>query len=323
MSTPTPQPGPIAEAASLVERLYKPETIKVPGLAEGKTIDVIATPKGIDLHSVKKFADEYRQAPERRAGTAVFTRLEGLTDHAKRFKDENSALFAHDDPQSPKLQCVLDYHPKGPDNAEARFGKHRGLYQFPLSPEWQAWQANNGKGMASQEFYEFLERHAIEVAPVLLDLLHAPQGSDAAGEGTDMGTKRLRDMARLLGTDFAGPETLMTLAKGIKVRATSDVEEQRNISTGEVSLVFKTEHRNSDGVPLKVPNLFAISIPVFTQGMIYLIGVRLRYRLHCSKAVWIYDMHRPDLAFTDAFDAACEKVAEDTGLPLFYGNPES
>lgn len=317
--------GPIGEAAALVERLNTPKVVPLKGRTEDG-VQVLLTPEGMQAHSIKAFLDEYREKPERRQGTAVFTRLEGLIDHAQRFKDDNAALFALDDPKAPRLTSVLDYHPKGGDNTAARFGRHRGLYQFPLSPEWQAWSAMNGQAMRGQDFYEFLERHAIEIAPAGIvipnDVARDSDDQVDGQDGFDLGTKRLRDMARLLGTNFAGPDTLMALAKGLKLRVNSEVEEQRDISTGEASLVFKTEHRSTDGVPLKVPNLFAIHIPVFTQGAVYLLGVRLRYRLDGGKVVWIYEMHRPDLAFTDAFDEACERARDATGLPLFYGNPE-
>lgn len=321
-----PLPGHLKEAVDLVEKYFTPRVITVKGTPDGKPVELLLSPQGMDVTSVKEHLDEYREKPERRQGMAIFTRLEGLIDHANRFKHADSALFALDDPKAPRLTCVLDYHPTGEDNTAARFARHRGLYQFPLSPEWQAWMARNGQAMDSGAFYEFLEEHAVDIAPAELDLVNAPlaaAGEGLASEGMDMGTKRLRDMARLLGADFAGPTELLTLARGLKVRVDGEVEEARNINTGEEALVFKETHKNKDGAPLKVPNLFAIHIPVFKMGAIYKLGVRLRYRLlPGGKVAWIYQIHRADWAFTDAMDEACEKARDATGLPLFYGNPE-
>lgn len=41
-----------------------------------------------------------------------------------------------------------------------------------------------------------------------------------------------------------------------------------------------------------------------------------------GRITWHYVLHRQDLVFRTAFDEACAKVAEATGLPVYQGTPE-
>lgn len=290
-----------AEAvAKVVKKAFKPRV--VPLGANGEPSAMIL-PEGTELVSLKEMVDEYRDAPERREGTAKLEDLPSFIAHAKRFADADSAVFASPDPQSPKMVSVLDYHRSGADSSP-RFGKHRGLYSFPLSDEWKLWTGNANKPMHQVAFAEFIESNILHVADPAL-----------AGETA-------RAFSSTLKCELASPGRLMELSKGLSIRVASRVTNAHNLRSGEAEIQYSTEHQDESGKPLAVPGAFLLALRVYRGGDLYQVPVRLRYRLKEQAITWFYDLWRTDLVFEDAFKGACSQVQEGTGLPLFIGTPE-
>ena len=288
-------------AAPILERI---EALQKPQLLGIEDTEVVALPSGLSLHSMKRFRDELRDRPERREGTAQFTVLESFCEHANRFKDEHSAIFADDTASAPKLVSVLDYHEKEAAGSP-RFGKHRGVYAFPLSDEWNAWQAKQGKALPQEAFAELLEDRLADVV-------------DPANAG-----ETTRAIAEDIGLTLASPSRLMTLARGLALRVDTKIANAVNLSNGEVQLTYDEVHRDKEsGSPLNVPGAFVIGIPVFRGGDRFQILARLRYRVSGGAIHWTVQLHRLDVTFDAAFKDACEAARELTELPLFYGTPE-
>ena len=260
---------------------------------------------GRDAKSVKPFLDEYLKAPERKKGTAAMTSLDSFIAHVNRHKDKGTVVFAIDDPKFPSLLAVYDYN-HGGEKGEPRFGQHRASYSFPLSDEWQAWmRAGACEAMTQEDFAELIEDRIGDVMK--------PE------EGGDM----IKEFAVNLGVELAGPQRLMTLSRGLKVNVSSKVTNATNLSSGEGQLQFTEEHKTEGGDTLRVPGGFALAIPVFRLGNPWQVPVRLRYRVKGPVVTWTVGLHRTDLTFATAFKQAVETTAADTGLPLFFGKPET
>lgn len=294
-----------------VERLVQPTEIQLEDDEQGRP-RVIALPKGLELKSLKPFEDERRERPERRSGTAHHTTLASFCAAVTRFSDPHSAIFADDNPKAPRLTAVFDYHEANTRDengkllveGDARFGQHRAVYAFPLSQEWLAW-TRLPESLSQRDFAEFLEEHVANV-----------MDPERVGEGT-------RELAEQLGITIASPSQLLTLSRGLAVRVESKVVQANNLSTGEMEIQYEETHKDrAGGGPLKVPSGFVLSIPVFRGGAPYAIVARLRYRVQGAAITWRIMLHRADDALRDAFGEACEE-AEKTGVPLFYGSPES
>jgi uncharacterized protein YfdQ (DUF2303 family) len=284
----------------------------MPITADGKTAQVLMVPKGMEALSAKKFLDELLDAPKRREGTAVLGNLESFIAHTIRFKDDGSTIFAQRREDAPSLTSILDYHPAGSSNGNARFGKHRGTWKLPTSEAWEAWRRVDGKGMSQLEFAEFLEKR-------VLDLVEAP----ASGEANP--SQLAAELLSRLGGEFAGPSRLIEVARGLKLSESSEVVQAQNLATGEMQVVYRTEHKGQtvNGEAITVPSMFLIGVPVFDGGAPYRMPVRLRYRKVQGSIVWTIERYRPDLIFFAAFDEATERAAQETGLPIFIGTPEA
>jgi hypothetical protein len=270
--------------------------------------EVVVLPKGMTVQDLRPLVDARLEAPRRTKGTARHTTYVSFIDAVNRFKvcdggeaRLGTAVFAVDDMSAPKLLCVVDYHGHG----DPRFGEHCIEYAFPLSDEWRAWQAAfASKGMSQAEFAALLEDRITDVIEV-----------GAVGE-------RGQKMAESLGLSLAGSASVLTLSRGISIKAETRVNSITNLSTGEGKILFEEKHGDEGGGAVKVPGGFVVGIPVVRGGPLFQVFVRIRYRLAGGAIVWSFTPHRLDAVFRAAFEEACGQVREQTGVPLFYGTPE-
>lgn len=279
--------------------LRKPDTVVVESGTD-KNAEVLIVPNGMTVHPVKQYLDAYRDKPERKQGTAHLGDQASFVAHANRFKSEHSAVFAQRSP--PSLTSVLDYHQAG--KGDPAFGKHRGVYSFPLSDQWNAWKQAEGNKFGQREFALFIENN-------LFDVAEPASAFDPA-----------KDFAARLGCQFATGAKLLELSRGLAVNVEQQVASAVNLGSGEGQIVFKETHADSTGAPIRVPGAFLIAIPVFKSGALYQIPVRLRYRAHQGQITWSLELFGIDRIFDHAFNEVCEYAAKETLLPLFVGSPE-
>lgn len=308
--TTTTEPRDIGEsirrAHEAAEKYQKPviDLIAHP-VDPGVMVPIVLDKDGYSVLPKSALAD-YLDRPERRSGTATLTRLDSFIAHIKRFMDADSIVFARDDRTAPSLTAVLDYHKAGSE-ADPRFGKHRTVFNFPLSDEWKIWQKFDKAQMDQREFAEFIEDRIVDIEYV--------EDIDALSE----------EMQRYIGTTNAGriatPTRMHELSTNLEVYENSVIKQVQKLQTGEAQIRFESEHVDAAGAPVDIPALFVICIPVFAHDGYYRIVARLRYRATGGLKFW-YELWRTDLVFDDAFDKACERVKIETELPLLVGSPE-
>lgn len=254
--------------------------------------------------------DDANGAPRHRRGFATFTNLSSFIAHIQRFGDKHSAVFVNDS-STPSLRSVLDYHEadKKGERGQHRFGKHGGSFAFPLSDEWQAWSAKNGKVMKMAEFAAFIEKHVGDLGLV----------EDALPEETARFVEMNGGISAV--ADFSA---LITLSRGLKIHESANVEEAVNLSSGEGQIRFEVAHKATVGNGMvRVPTMFFIAIPIFRKGHFYRIAASLRYRKTNEGLVFWYDLWRADRAFDHAVTEAVQEVSAAIDGQVFYGSPEA
>lgn len=289
-------------------------------IGEGVAVSVMMTPNG-SYSIMEKELEPFRNNPSFRRGTATMTSLDSFIAHVNRFGDEDSAVFANDDRASPSLLAVLDYHRAdtltsgGEDepaasrvHGEYRHGLHRTAFAFPVSDQWTAWHKGNGTPMGMAEFAVFLEDNVLDVA----DVTKPPESA-----------KRFVEMNGGEGK-IADWSILNKLAKGLTIYENAVVTEAVNLASGEGVLTLASSHDTEiePGVKITVPTMFFVEIPIFREGALYRLPVRLRYRKDRTGVTFWYELWRADRAFLDAFHEAIAKVDSETEATIFYGKPE-
>lgn len=231
-------------------------------------------------------ADARASAPRAREGTARHVELDSFVSHVKRFADADSVVWA--DPAGPSLTAVLDYHRAGSDGSP-RWGRHRAVYTCPLSEQWRAWSARDGALFSQDAFADFVEERMRDLAPPAKE------------------------------SDLAQPAKLLEIGRLLRVHAKSTFEREINPTTGEFSMVSKTEHDKSS---TKIPRGFLLQIPIFDAGRPVQIEARLRFKTDGGRPSFSFALVDAQHVLRTGFADVRSAVAEATGLPIFAGSPE-
>nr|WP_246340055.1 DUF2303 family protein [Ancylobacter tetraedralis] len=269
-----------------------------PGLPSG--IPALWDADKQQLVSVHSEIERYRLKPKASTGTAKVETLGSFIELTNRHKSEASAIFAATAWPNPKLTAVIDYH--GTDRAPD-FLKHRVEYGFPLTDEFKAWVGKNGKPMEQQDFAEFLEEHAAELA-------------------TPFDAERT-EYEPLFKERFALPNELVELSRHLEVFVGAKVKQSTRLQSGERQIVFETEHMNGKGEPIDIPGIFMIQLPPFVDGDVVRIPARIRYRAGQGSVTWFYQLYRWEYWLRTRVQNDLLKAGKDTALPTFEGSPES
>lgn len=300
------------------------EIVSRPDAAAPQAPLIISAPAGIVLHDLTRtYRDSLQQLkPIQRTGQAKLDDLSSLIDWTIRFKGPETVLFGQIIP-APKLVSVIDYHGAGemtiaPDvgDPNANYGRHTALYTFPVSEEWKRWNGISGKALGKDEFGIFIEDNFKDFLDPTPALLGTGTGAPEPWE------QRMIEIAAKLQGRFGQYSALNMLSREFKAHEVGHLQVTTNRDTGEAQVQFLTEHRDPDGQPLRLPNLFMIAIPVFDEGALYRLAVRFQYRKAGSDVKFIVTLHNPDIAMRDAAREAMATAQEQTGVPLMMGTPE-
>ncbi len=299
-------------AFDVAEKHLRAEVVNVTDPRDNTVAPFVLT-NGAATPLAASLFDAYRDYPLHRAGTAALTQLPSFIALVNRFKFANSAIFANDDFTKPSLTAIFDYHPENGETGGEQSAhptqamRHKAGYAFPLSKEWQAWISGNAKQMGMGDFARFIEDHIVDVSADPVDMFaSASQEFVKANRGT-----------------IATPSKLVEISRGLQVYERAVIKEAKNLSTGEAQFTFDSEHTDGDGKPLTLPTMFSITIPVFARSTeVFRLIARFRYRKTGEGLVFWYELWRPDLTFEIAFNEALDKVASETGLPIYAGSPE-
>ncbi|RWC47979.1 MAG: DUF2303 family protein [Mesorhizobium sp.] len=277
-------------------------SITTGGLGDGlpSSLSLAFDRKNQAFRSIKPLIEEYRTAPDRRKGTATVETLASFIALVDRHKDDNSALFGKTVWPDPKLTAVLDYDKQG---VPARNRSHRIVYAFPLTEEFKAWVATNGKPMEQEPFAAFLEEHSAE--------LSAP----SAGE--------ISEYERLFNEKMATPSEVVALSRHLEVFVAARAKQGVRLQTGERVVEFAEEHQNAKGEAIVVPGVFMVSVPAFVDGDAVRIPARLRYRVSSGKVLWFYQLYRWEFYLREQVGHDLKQASNETGLPAFEGAPEA
>lgn len=258
------------------------------------------------VDDLSPFFEKFRLFPKQKTGTAHVTAAESFIALTLRHRTPATALFANTlDWKKPSLMAVVDYHkPFDVGAGEPDWLKHRIVYDFPLTDEWKAWIACDGRVMEQEDFAEWFEEHLPE--------LSAPDSQES------------EDFLANYGLKVAYPNEILALTRGISVHVESRVKNNITLQSGEGEITFEEEHKDAKtGVKLAVPGLFILSIKPFRMGNACRIPVRLRYRVSGGAVKWFFKMLRPEDYVTEEILRDCERAASETELPLYHGAPEA
>lgn len=265
-----------------------------------ETIDadtVAIVPRGFVVERVAPWLERSRDRPRRASGsTELFDEL-SFIDWTRRNQGPSTCVYVSDR----ACVSVINDHDAGESGGLPGWGDFRGSYTLKASEELGAW--SRAGAMDQKAFARFLEDRILDV------LTRSLVGEQAT------------EVAEALGVPLAGPTELMALSRGLTLRVNQKVTGAVNLSSGESEFAFAEAHTDAKGAPLKVPGAFAIAIPMHDRGPAYKLPVRLRYNLSDGAVIWRVEPLRVSESLAAATQEIADRIAGETGLPVFRGIP--
>lgn len=247
-------------------------------LSASRTIDktpYVVVPDNFHVENLSSMQD----APPRLRGHTTLRDEESFIAFVNLHKTDNTDLYYSI--ESPAFLAVFN----APRAGAPAWGDHKAGYQCPVSPQWQQWQANDGKRMGQEDFALFVERNLPDIVdPVAADLL----------------------------------EIVTTLQAKKKVNFVSGLR----LSNGANEFTYEEQIDGSAAKgKLQIPEEITLGIPVFVNGAPYAVQAKFRYRITEGKLAMWYELVRPHVIVEDAVKELRQRIETATGLVGLNGTP--
>lgn len=257
---------------------------------DATTFMAIAVPKGMTLEQID--LTKHLPAPQRIQAAAVVHDMPSLVEYLKRHAQEGSAVWVKLDPVTYALtfKAQIDEHMH---NAPS-WRQHTCTYTPRLSVEWERWKQANAEPMEQARFATFIEDNLADIA--------SKEGRPA---GTDM----------------------LQMALQFEAKQDMRLKSHIRLQSGAVKLEYVAADDDATIQRMEMFDRFALGIPVFAGGERWAIEARLKYRAREGKAVFWFELIRPDLVHEAAARAEVQRLREQlTGadewpfpVPLLMG----
>jgi uncharacterized protein YfdQ (DUF2303 family) len=262
---------------------------------DGTEITIFAGPSDIKVTDLQSFADKYASAPRHRAGKLRAFDLDSFAALTLRDYDAGTVVFVDVSGAGVAFETCLDYHMPIANltpRTNQRAQRETIEYTPALSKEWLNWTGQAGETMSQTAFAEWIEDHLPDIADPR-HLLASPDCT-AVKLGEVYGFRR----ENLWG--YADPAKLADVSRGLEIREGAVLKNAVRLESGEVSMVYHTEHTGADGQRLNVPTRFLLSISVFEREAEYFVPVKLAYRKAGGALTWSFELFRPERFRDDA-----------------------
>jgi uncharacterized protein YfdQ (DUF2303 family) len=235
------------------------------------------------VHLTDLTGDAYRELPGRKRGTVTVRDVASFAHYFERHADADTEVFA--DLDDATFTAVLDAH----KTDGARWQQHRLVLQLQQTLPWRTWLKMDRQMLTQQQFAEFVEDNARDVAPggrvTAADLLEIAQSFQAATKVAFQSGKRL-----------ASGQTQLVYQETVDAKAGS---------RGEII----------------IPSEFDLAIVPYEDCPPAIVPARFRYRLDGGDLRLGYFLADPARIAREAVAQIGEKVAHECTVMVMQGRP--
>lgn len=233
------------------------------------------------VHQIDLTGDQYKDAPNRKAGTTVVRDATSFLAYWTKHADDSSEVYA--DSERLTITAVLDANTA----TAARWEGHRLTLALRRTDAWQQWTGNDGKLLTQEAFAEFLEDHLPELLePSAAEMLEIAQSIQGVSKAEFQSGTRLSDGRR----QFQYVETV-----------TAKAGQKGQLTIPETFVVGLVPFEGSEGYRL-------------TARFRYRIGTDGRLTMG-------YKLERPADTLRTAFQDVVGAIGEDIDVPVLNGTP--
>ena len=267
-------------AAQIIERLAK-QGVKV--VVGQKTTDRSARHYALVPNNMSLKSLDFLDA-ELIAANWDFIDADSFVKYAKDYANpEESRLFAR--LEMLRLDCFIDYAKKCNKPSEALDGNCRHNIRFVLSEteDFKAFREIDGKTIEQPEFIAFLMERA-----------HC----------------------------FASPDqaTILEIATKLEVKNNVTFSGKERSNDGGINLTYRedVDARIGTSGKIKVPDFVELELQAFEGGEKMKLRARFFFKLQSGAVLFQVKILNLRETILKNFREVCDKIAEDTGLPIHY-----
>jgi uncharacterized protein YfdQ (DUF2303 family) len=246
----------------------------------------VVTPAG--FQKIDLTGDEYRDFPKRKAGRVTVQDVASFAHYYGKHSDGGSEVFA--DLDQATITAVLDAHGVTGDGSQAaRWQQHRLILGLQQTQPWKTWTAASGNFMKQQDFADFLESNAEDVAP---------DGPVSAAD-------------------------LLEIAQKFHMTTNTEFQSGQRLADGQTHLVYieKSEAKAGQRGELKIPSTFELGIVPYEDCAPRRVTARFRYRANGGNLALGFVLDDPARIARAAVREIVAKAAEETGAVIMTGRP--
>jgi uncharacterized protein YfdQ (DUF2303 family) len=239
------------------------------------------------LHTLDLTGDQYLEFPKRKRGTVTVRNVASFAHYYAKHATADSEVYA--DLDAGTFTAVLDAH--GSDTEDVRWQQHRLVLQLQHTHPWETWHAEDRHMMPQQEFAEFLEDNARDVAP----------------------------NGRVTAADLL--EVAQHFQANTKVNFTSG----QRLATGQTQFTYTEEVDAKAGKrgTIEIPAEFDLAIVPYEDCKPKIMAARFRYRLANGELRLGYFLNDPARTAREACEEIAGKLADVLGndTVIMHGQP--
>lgn len=279
-----------AEIIAITSQAMEPVTLPTDGTllvfrdADGKP-HILDGAKYVRDHEYDSRPDR----PHRAAGVVTVQDADSFVQYLIDHLDQDGRTSVWVDRAESKAIGVINGH----EEVDASYGDHQVRLALIESEAWKTWVAASGKMMAQEEFADFVEENAADVA-------------DPAAA------------------------TMVEIAESFKANTKVTFESTKRIASGQVALEYRevVDAKAGPKGQIPIPTTITLGLAPFLSGPVVPVLARFRYRMRLGELSLGFKLNRPADVKRDVFDRIIntiqEGVAADFGgerVPFYQGAP--
>lgn len=232
----------------------------------------------VQVHDLRKWA----AAPDSKRGTVTFQDPGSFAQYVASHKDDGAtAIFGDLDKLS--FTAVLDWHGRGGELLDPRWGEHRATAALRRTEEWKVWRESDRTFMPQTEFAEFIRDQRL----VVVD----PPSSD-----------------------------LLAMVEDFQATSSGDFKSKVNPHNGQVEFTYTEiiDGRGHDGT-LQMPERLRLALVPFEGLEPVEVWAQLRWRVREGNLMLGYSLEQAWQIERAAFDSALDDIRTATAIEPYIG----
>ena len=199
--------------------------------------------------------------------------------YVNRFSQPQSVLVA--DYTSGAITAYLDWHTDNrSEEPKARHNAHRSTFRLLPSEEYTRWDGMEGEMHSQEDFARFLEENAVDIIR-------------------------------------PDPGTMIEIGRDLEATQGAKFQSRTRLDNGDRTFSYETETQIKGDIT--IPQTFTLEIPLYHGEEPVEVECLFRWKATPSGLKLGFVWRRTEYLRRAHFDQIATRIAEETGLPVFFG----